>query len=113
MEIVRYVAEGVLFVLSAGLVLFGKKDKKTLKDAINGSSLVSTVFEAIVSVEQKYKSMEALGMKCADMKREEVINVARVTALTNGWKFDEESVKALIEKFIEFSKKVNSKKGGN
>lgn len=110
MEIVRIIGEGLLVALALLAFLLKRKGEKGLGDCIDADKLVSVIFEAMVSVEQKYKSLENTGVDCSGMKRDDVINIAKTTALTNGWNFNEQGVRELIERFVKFSKQVNAKK---
>lgn len=110
MEILRIVGEVALLVLSIVLAVFKKKSDKNIGSCNDSSSLFTAIFKAVITTEEKYKSLESKGVDCSRMKLDDVMLLVKTTALANGWEFKDIDILATVETLIKFSKEVNYKK---
>lgn len=109
MEILRIVGEVILIALSIVLALFKKKSDKNIGCCKDSSSLFNAIFGAVITTEEKYKSLESKGVDCSRMKLDDVMLLVKTTALANGWEFKDVDILATVETLIKFSKEVNYK----
>lgn len=71
--------------------------------------LTGVVMDNMIRVEELYNNFQNFGTNFSNNKLEDVLTKVQNFCLCNDISYDQEFVTDMIEKFINFSKKVNSK----
>lgn len=108
---VYLIALGVSFVWGVISTIIGLKKKKSDKNLTGSLNITDGLYDCILGgmekVELLYSQLKKIGIKTADMKLEACLTQVQQYCLAHNIEYKEDVVKSTIEKFIDFSKKVN------
>lgn len=95
-----------LYTIIYGLV----KKRKEKGKMLELGEVVECIMAQMIKAEEIYNNFQNFGQKFSENKLEDVLTKVQNYCLTAGVKYDENAVRNIVEKFIDFSKKINSSK---